>query len=361
LKSETVIVVSTVHGPGYGAEAILEHLLTAWRQRLPLVLVAPPGARAGEVAAATRIPMVTLPTSRDACLGNLSALWRVRKSLPPARIVHAWHPRGFELAVFLARLQGCLAAGTLHDHPRAYYHGRIRRFLIAWASQRFASVVAVSRATEKVGRACGLKANFRVILNGIDDQPLPPSPGPRRIGFLGMNTAAKGFPVIQDWIRATMDMDWVWHLYGEVAPELRGPAEALVRQFPDRVFLRGRLEPRVIFREIGILVHASTAFETFGTVLVEAGRAAVPVVAAAIGGTAEVVAEGETGYLFDGQRPAQGLVRLRELMVDRSLCAALGQAGRRRFEKLFQAERMAGDYADFWRETMNSHRSMAIA
>ena len=37
-------------------------------------------------------------------------------------------------------------------------------------------------------------------------------------------------------------------------------------------------------------------------------------------------------------------------MRDGDLRAAMGEAGRRRFETHFQAERMARDYAAFWQE-----------
>lgn len=348
--SRPVVVVSTEHGPGFGAEAVLENLLSAWNLRRPLVLVAPADARVLEVASAARIPAVVLPTPRDALQHNLPAIWKLRHSLAGASLVHAWHPRGFELAVSLARYQRCPATGTLHDHPRAYYHGRLRRLLIRWAANRFASVVAVSEATARVGKACGLAGPFRVILNGIVDQPLPPEPHPKRVGFLGMNAVAKGFPVIREWIEATADGDWEWYLYGHVAAELAAPAKHLAQRFPNRVHLRGRVDTLTIFNEIGLLAHASTAFEALGMVLVEAGRAGIPVVAGDMGGTREVVVEGENGFLFRPDSPAHGLAQLRRLMGDGDLRRTMGLAGRRRFETQFQAERMARDYAAFWAE-----------
>jgi glycosyltransferase involved in cell wall biosynthesis len=304
------------------------------------------------VAKRAGIPIIPLETTRDACFHNVSGVWRLRNRWSEAGMIHAWHPRGFELAWLAAYLGRGVATGTLHDHPRAYYHGAWRRWLIRVAGNRFAQVVAVSRATAEVGRQCGLARPFRVILDGIVDQERSPEPFPRRVGFLGMNAVAKGFPLICSWIESTADLDWSWYLYGRVAPDLAALADQLVRRYPGRVSLRGHVAPTQIFREIGLLVHASTAFETLGMVLIEAGRAGIPVVAQDIGGVAEVVVEGENGFLFSPDSVGQGLACLRRLMTDDDLRRRMGCAGRCRFESQFTAKRMVDLYVQFWAECL---------
>jgi glycosyltransferase involved in cell wall biosynthesis len=354
-KLQPIIVISTVHGAGFGAEAVLENLLGAWNKRLPLVLLAPKDTRVGEAAVAASIPFVPLDTTRDAIRGNLAALWRLKGVIPKAAVAHAWHPRGFELAWLLARLNPCPATGTLHDHVHAYYFGRLRRWLLRASANRFSGVVAVSQTTATVAKQHDFTAPFRVIFNGIVDQPLAAEPHPRRIGFLGMNAVAKGFFIVRAWIEATKDLNWEWHLFGDMASELRESAQSLAERYPQKVFLRGRVDAAAIFNEIGILVHASTAFETFGMVLAEAGRAGIPAVAADVGGIGEVAVEGETAFLFDPSVPDKGLARLRQLMTDDRLRSVMGKAGRRRFETLFRAERMAEEYAAFWRQATASN------
>ena len=75
-----------------------------------------------------------------------------------------------------------------------------------------------------------------------------------------------------------------------------------------------------------------------GRVLVEAMACRKPVVAARAGGMQEVVVDGETGLLFDGDRPGELLDGLLTLCRSSSLRAEMGQAGRRRMERVFNQE-----------------------
>ena len=108
-----------------------------------------------------------------------------------------------------------------------------------------------------------------------------------------------------------------------------------------------------IFSEVDILVHCSTAFDPFPTVLIEAAQAGVPVVASSLGGAGEIVVHGETGFLFDPAAPEVGLAYLRRLVAESGLRARLGTAAKTRFERLFRAERMAEGYAGFWKATLD--------
>ncbi len=66
-----------------------------------------------------------------------------------------------------------------------------------------------------------------------------------------------------------------------------------------------------------------------------------PVIAGNAGGAPEVVADGETGLLVPpGDAPALAAAMIR-LAEDPALRLAMGEAGRRRYEALFTAERAA--------------------
>jgi len=68
------------------------------------------------------------------------------------------------------------------------------------------------------------------------------------------------------------------------------------------------------------------------------GRA---VVATPVGGTPEVVADGETGLLVPPRDPDALADALRRLLDDPDLRRRMGEAGRRRVAADFTAERMA--------------------
>src|SRR5262249_22595255 len=68
--------------------------------------------------------------------------------------------------------------------------------------------------------------------------------------------------------------------------------------------------------------------EVSPSVVLGAGVAGVRVVATAVGGTPEVVADGKTGYLVPPGNPEQLARRILELLGDHTLRQQMGQAGR---------------------------------
>lgn len=78
-------------------------------------------------------------------------------------------------------------------------------------------------------------------------------------------------------------------------------------------------------------------FEGLPLSLIEAMAAGLPIVASEIGGIDEVVESGVTGLLVPPDRLAGALIAL---LLDRERAAAMGRAGRQRFETLFASARM---------------------
>jgi glycosyltransferase involved in cell wall biosynthesis len=126
---------------------------------------------------------------------------------------------------------------------------------------------------------------------------------------------------------------------------------------------RSRLEARV--RELGIadrfrlpgftrdldrllpwadVVALPSFTEGLPNVALEASAAGVPVVATAVGGTPEVVADGETGYLVPPGDPAALAGRITDLLRDESAGRRMGEAGRRRMRDEFSFEAQAAAY-----------------
>ena len=69
------------------------------------------------------------------------------------------------------------------------------------------------------------------------------------------------------------------------------------------------------------------------------------------GGPEEIIRHGETGYLFDVGRPNEGLRLLKELVASPDLRRSFGEAASILFLEDFSAERMAGQYREFWAQT----------
>jgi starch synthase len=145
----------------------------------------------------------------------------------------------------------------------------------------------------------------------------------------------------------------------ELAAEVAGEVEALQAERGGVVWITDTLPREEL---VQLLSHAAvfccpSVYEPMGIVNLEAMACQVPVVASAVGGIPEVVADGETGLLvpYDADDPAgfeAGLVeRINELIRDPDRAAALGRAGRVRVEEEFGWDAVA-------RRTVEVYRSL---
>src|SRR3990172_791163 len=110
---------------------------------------------------------------------------------------------------------------------------------------------------------------------------------------------------------------------------------------------------------IDVLVHTSVRPEPFGLVLIEAMATGKPVVAARDGGVPEIVVDGATGLLVepgDGQSTGEAIVTLFN-RPDRA--KAMGAAGRRRAEQLFDIGVYVRRIEDVYREVLGNEEAVA--
>lgn len=355
-----MVILSTNPGGGTGAYMMLNYFLEAaadWDDKPTLVV---PGS-SDVYANAVRLgfPTLDLGVRRDRLATNLPAIARLFKQLNHARGVCAWHTRGFEMALFLGKRLGIPAVAIYHDPPDSPSHGALRQQLMRWDTRRFDMRIFVSHATQAQWTPWIQSGTNLVIHNGLPDRDLTRSTVPDgkvRVGFLGMYTRHKGFPLLLDWIEKTAGELVRWHLYGDLARDLAGPARQIAARFPDTVALCGRKSPEAIFREVDILVQPSTSFDPFPTVLLEAARAGIPVVSSNLGGSPEIVLEGRTGYLFDPRHPATGLEALLRLIRHEDQRLRMGARAREQFQQHLRIAPMAEAYARAWETLCHAHR-----
>jgi phosphatidylinositol alpha-1,6-mannosyltransferase len=93
-----------------------------------------------------------------------------------------------------------------------------------------------------------------------------------------------------------------------------------------------------LYRRAAVFVMPSRS-EGFGLVYLEAMRAATPCVAASASAAAEVIADGETGLLVDPLDPQALAAALGCLLASPERARGMGEAGRRRFERLYTPQR----------------------
>jgi sugar transferase (PEP-CTERM/EpsH1 system associated) len=135
-------------------------------------------------------------------------------------------------------------------------------------------------------------------------------------------------------------------------PEL-GHLQQRVR---DSVELNGRVyfcgfSDRVpdFLNAMDIFVQSSRA-EGMSNTLLEAMATGLPLLATRVGGNSEVIADGESGYLFQTGDCADLVYHLSYLINSLELRCQLGRASRRRALRKFSVHRMVQEYRNLYRE-----------
>ena len=223
-------------------------------------------------------------------------------------------PYVWELASLVGKLSRRPAIGTLHDHPIATFISRKRQCLMRWcAAFGLAKVACVSVAVRDACAAAGyLAGKLTVIHNGLPPTNFPPSVRSGiacRFGFLRAFSGRKGLRglfEIADRIEKNTHSAWELHIAGEAQDEagrqLVGELRARHESKPwwPRVHWHGWVgQPQAFLSQLDLLIVPSSGFDPLPTVLLEAGQIGVPVLVAPVGGVAEVIRDGDTGWLFD--------------------------------------------------------------
>jgi glycosyltransferase involved in cell wall biosynthesis len=199
------------------------------------------------------------------------------------------------------------------------------------------TLVALSEAHAGAGRGDG----WRIIPNGVDLARLTPAArsGPRRLAFLGRLTRAKG---VDTAIRVARRAGLPLTLAGTVPDEPGAAAffEAEVRpHLGDGVAWIGEVDEAAktrLLRQSAALLMPLRWEEPFGIVAVEALACGTPVIATPRGAMPEVIRDGVTGYLAEGEAAmADAIARLDRL--DRRACRAEA-------ESRFSADAMVEGY-----------------
>jgi glycosyltransferase involved in cell wall biosynthesis len=91
-------------------------------------------------------------------------------------------------------------------------------------------------------------------------------------------------------------------------------------------------------RDCGVVIVPSICFDSLPTVVLEAMRAARPVVATIFGGSGEMVEDGKTGFIRDPLQTEEFTAAIAALIRDKKLAREFGRQGRLRFQKDFSID-----------------------
>jgi starch synthase len=238
---------------------------------------------------------------------------------------------------------------------------------------------AIRSATAVIAVSNGMKSDIlvtypevptdrvHVIYNGIDAHLYRPDPSrevldrygidPQRpsVVFVGRVTRQKGLPVL---LRAAQRLDAAAQLVlcagqadtAELQAEVTGLVERLRAARDGVILIPGMLARAEV---IQILSHATvfvcpSEYEPLGIVNLEAMACGCAVVASAVGGIPEVVADGVTGLLVPPGDEAALAEAVNALIREPGRAAALGARGRERAVTEFSWDRIAAQTADLY-------------
>lgn len=305
--------------------------------------------------------VMPLRMSGDLDLGLVARLSRVIRTYAPD-LVHVHSRRGGDwFGGLSARLSGvpCILTRRVDnpEHPR----------VAALKYRLFDRVVAISGAVVAAVEASGARVAPVLIRSAVDPAAVArdcdgdafraefdiPAGAPV-LGMVAQFIPRKGHQTLLDALPMVLRRDPDTHVVlfgqGPLQEDIRRSASH--RGLDARVRFAGfRPDMERLYACLDVLVHPARE-EGLGVALLQAGAAAVPVVACRAGGIPEVIVHDETGLLVGPGDPrglAEAICRLVESPAQRR---AMGTAARRRVREAFSVDVMVDQYLDLYGEVL---------
>ncbi len=341
-------IVQLVIGGGLaGGQRIALDFARAARARGDVVSFVSPSA--GEFVTAARtegFEVDLVDVSRSYRLDGVARLVRLLR----ARRADLLHTHTLAAANALGRTAGRAAHVPVISHLHIENHFRpataaLLRTLDNGTARLCARLVAVSEDTKRAYERQGYpRDRIEVVYNGVPPAPNGgvPANDPPVIGEIARLCDVKGQRELIEALAQIPDARLVLagrdlEQGGAFQRSLEGDAERLgVR---DRVEFGFRDDVAALLDRLDVVALPSWT-EGLPLIVLEAMAHGRPVVATPVGGTPELLVDGETGLLVPPRDPHALAAALRRVLDDPQLAARLGRAGRERVEREFTLEAM---------------------
>lgn len=315
------------------------------------------------------LPHVTLDTFGRSVrgLGDLAAfvaLVRLMRRHRPL-IVHTHTAKAGvlgRLAAVVARVP--IRVHTFHGHVlHGYFSARVTRLVVAverMLARVTTAFVAVGERVrdELLAAGIGRPRDFVVIAPGVD-APRPMTRAAARAVFdLDLDAPVAVFVGRLTRIKRVDRLLAAWRVVLEAHPDavlviagdgdLFAEMRAAAADLGDAVRFVGWQADLAPVYAAGDLAVLTSDNEGMPVTLIEAAMAGLPAVTTDVGSAAEVVADGETGFVVASDAPAIAAA-ITTLLADEARRRALGAAARARAEAHFGAARLVADHRRLYR------------
>jgi glycosyltransferase involved in cell wall biosynthesis len=277
--------------------------------------------------------LVTIHSSKAGVLARLAAR---SLRLPALFTAHGW----------------AFASGV---HPvRRILYRELERAVAPLADR----IIVVSNFDRELALQARVAApsRLRVVHNGIpptsSENEAHPEREPVKLVMIARFSAQKDHRTLFLALRALADREWHLDLIGD------GPLREEAQRLAESLGLARRISFLGTRTDVAELLAAAHAFllisnwEGFPLTIVEAMRAGLPVIASDVGGCAEAVVDGVTGFVVPRADPGRLSERLRTLLDSPDLRVQLGKEGRVRYATRFTFAHMFEQTFAVYREAI---------
>ena len=278
-----------------------------------------------------------------------------------ADLIHGHLTRGAWYSGLAAKLAGLPNVATAHSDNAGKHFGRADR------------IIAVSQAVADFLVRQGYDATrIRMVHHGIADiaARLPAGTREATRRSLGINAdepcllmaarivPAKGHDTALRALARLTDQPWTLLVAGDHHGDLGPQMQALAQELgiAGRVRFLGLREDVPALMAASDVLLAPSRREALSLTLLEASACGLPIVATRVGGIAEVVEEGASGFLVVPDDPPALAGALAPLLADAALRARCGARARQRFEAGFLEDAMFDKTVAVYREACGGHR-----
>ena len=285
---------------------------------------------------------------------NFFKLYRVVKKLKPD-IVHT-QLGGDIYGRLAARMLAVPVIVSTEQNVQIGESGLIR-CLKTWTAKFAAKIVAISQAVKADAlKRYGLpETKMELIYNGLETGKFlltesRPKSDKIIFGSVGRLTAQKNYSLLIEALAELPDYNWELRLVGE--GELRPDLERRISELglTGRVKLLGlRADIKGFLAGLDVFVLPSL-WEGLGLALLEAGLAALPVLASRVDGIREVIRDGQTGILFNSNDRPDLVVKLKQIMASSAKpeLSILGKNLQATVQARFDIKIIAKQYQDLY-------------
>lgn len=287
-------------------------------------------------------------------------LSRLLRQLRPD-VLHLHSAKAGLLGRIVAKLQRVPVIYSVHGWSFSMYQGRkarcfqwLERLLMPLTDQ----LVLVCQRDLSIARTVlGAKpAQLALVHNGISEFEMQQKHADStccRLISVARFEDPKDQPTLLKAIAGVPHRNWHLQFVGS------GPTLDSCRQLANELglteveFLGERSDVAQLLAQSDVFVLSSLS-ESLPVSVIEAMRAGLPVIASEVGGMAELVADGENGYLVAPQDVSALRQRLHQLIAEPRLQQQMGAAARSRFEQFFTIEQNGSRLLSLYRQLLEA-------